>query len=244
MLNRAARIHVTTDRERVEVESLGLTAPVVVVPNGVDDFVFEAGTLARSSELEELRASKQLLLFLGRVDQKKGLDVLLPAMRFVRTPNVLLVVIGPRNEEHFREVRSRARELQIEDRIRFLDPLYGAQRFGAYSASEIFILPSKQENFGLSVAEAMACAVPVIVSPEVALADFVLQHGAGLAVPRDSEQLACSIDQLLDNPSLRREMGQNGRAAAQSAFRWSAIAARWKELYAELLVQHRHQHAR
>ena len=107
----------------------------------------------------------------------------------------------------------------------------GAERLSPFLDSDIFVLPSYNENFGIAVAEAMACGMAVIVSDQVDLCIAVHDAQAGLVVSCDTGELATGIAKLLDDPALRVRFGANGRRLVQEQFRWDRVAARLHHLY-------------
>jgi len=234
LLSQATLIHATSDRERDEVLGLGLGTRTIVLPNGVDEVAFEEPSLTPVQILDDIRKEARIVLFLGRVHPKKGFDVLLPAMLEVRTPGVVLVIVGPREDVHATEIRRQVELLGLSNRVRMLGAMYDSAKYDAYSCAEVFVLPSKQENFAITTAEAMARRLPVVLSHEVALSDLVLQHDAGLVVKRDATALANAIDDLLADAQMRRRMGEAGRRLAELHFRWSSIAEKWQSTYAAL----------
>lgn len=236
ILNGAALIHTTTDQERLEVGPLlASTANIEVVPNGVDDLAFDAVPTVLPEELRLLASHARIVLYFGRIHRKKGLDLLVEAIAKLTCTDVELLVVGPREPDYFREIQAQIRRLKLEPRIRFVDPLYGPERFSVYAAAQLFVLPSQQENFGITVAEAMACGTPVIVSPEVALATTVAEMRTGLVVSRNPNDLAQAIDRLLLDEPQRRSMGLAGRRAAQAIYRWTSIAEKWRQIYCSIL---------
>lgn len=239
-LNRAALIHATTSQEADEIQSLNLRAPRIVVPNGVDDLAFSPTPQALPPALEELTRGKNLLLYLGRVHPKKGLDVLIEALGRASLPDTVLLVVGPREPEYYQRICEQLKQLDLEQRVHFIDPMYGPERFALYASANLFILPSQQENFGIAVAEAMASGTAVIVSPEVALSSDVSAANAGAVVERDPAKLAEAITRLLKDPDLRKRMGNAGREHAQTSFRWTSIAEQWRKTYASTLSSVHH----
>lgn len=122
---------------------------------------------------EALRG-KRCLLFLGRVHVKKGPDLLLEALTLVlrelpevQTRDVRLVMAGPNDHAYGRQIQALTKKLGLEDRLTWTGMLTGDLKWGAFHAADAFILPSHQENFGISVAEALACGVPVLISNQV-----------------------------------------------------------------------------
>jgi glycosyltransferase involved in cell wall biosynthesis len=120
------------------------------------------------SSFPELR-NKRLLLFLGRIHEKKGCDLLIEAFAQVAAtaPDVHLVVAGPGDDALTRQLQARARSLGLASRISWPGMLSGDLKWGAFHACEVFCLPSHQENFGIAVVEAMACSRPVLISDKV-----------------------------------------------------------------------------
>ena len=166
-----------------------------VIPYGAsppegDPGLLREAFLAEHSELrhEDLLVSdsfglaKPFVLFLGRIHEKKGCDMLLEAFGGLagRDPELQLVFAGPDGDGLVERLRGRVLELG-EDRVHFLGMLEGQQKWGALSACEVFALPSHQENFGIAVAEALACGRPVLISDKVNIWEDVLADGAGLA---------------------------------------------------------------
>jgi glycosyltransferase involved in cell wall biosynthesis len=125
---------------------------------------------------------KRLLLFLSRLHPKKGCDNLIAAFAEVarRDPELRLVMAGPDQVGWQRDLVARARELGVGERIAWTGMLTGDAKWGAYRAAEAFVLPSHQENFGIVVAEALACGVPVLISDKVNIWREIAAAQAGL----------------------------------------------------------------
>lgn len=155
-------------RAREVVSPLGVAAPPVAT---ADEF------LARFPELR----GKRIVLFLGRLHPKKGCDLLIDAFAqsAPNEPSVVLVMAGPDQESWQRELESRARAGGFADRVLFTGMLEGSAKWSALRSADVFILPSHQENFALSVAEALACGVPVLISNRVNIWREIDEHGAG-----------------------------------------------------------------
>lgn len=125
------------------------------------------------------------LLFLGRIHPKKGCDLLIGAWKAIADmrPELDLVIAGPDQTGWIRELRTLAGQLDIDSRIHWPGMLTGAAKWGAFRGAEAFILPSHQENFGVAVAEALACGTPVLISDKVNIWREVEADGAGLVAP-------------------------------------------------------------
>ena len=149
--------------------------------------------LAKSAEVfksafPECRNTKNLI-FMGRLHPKKGCDLLIKAFAKIygQEPETRLIMVGPDSVGWRAELEELAIKLNIQQQITWTGLLNGELKIGAYASSEVFILPSHQENFGIVVAEAMACGLPVLLSDQVNIFDVILRENAGF-VEKDDEQ--------------------------------------------------------
>jgi glycosyltransferase involved in cell wall biosynthesis len=235
-LARAAGLHATSELEAVELARLGLPLPpVYVVANGVGAEPWEP---ARESELSPaVRAAlarRPLLLFLGRVSWKKGLDRLVAALADV--PGATLAIAGNDEEGYRARLDALAAQSGVADRVVHLGPVHGAGKAALLAGADALVLPSYSENFGNVVLEAMAAGLPVVVTPEVGLAAVVREHGAGVVTAGDPPHLAAALRELLAAPEARAAMGRRGAAAADRDFSWTSVAARMEEVYEHVLA--------
>jgi glycosyltransferase involved in cell wall biosynthesis len=227
-LDGAMALHCTSEAEAEDLRRLGLRPPKVVIPHGLRIEEFNAVFAARS---DSARAVPQILFF-GRIHPKKGFDLLLPALSTLASRYPFrLVVAGPGDESYIATLKAEAQRRGIADRVVWAGMFSGAERLTPFVDSDIFVLPSYNENFGIAVAEAMACGIPVIVSDQVDLCIAVHEAQAGLVVSCDTGELATAIAKLLDDPALRVCLGANGRRLVQEQFRWDRVAARLHHLY-------------
>ncbi len=224
-LHGAGAIHYTAEDERQRAAFLGLRAPSFVVPNGVD-----WGRYAQLPARGAFRTSQglgdaPLVLFLGRLHPKKGLDLLIPAFETIRrqVSGAQLAIVGPENDSFGQQVRAWVGERGLTDSVHFVGHLDGADVIQAYVDADVFVLPSYTENFGMTVVEAMACAVPVVISDQVNIHAEVAQSGAGLVTHCDVSEVAEAVLGLLADPERRAVMGSAGRAAAQMRYTWPSI---------------------
>jgi glycosyltransferase involved in cell wall biosynthesis len=231
--------HATSTAEGHELEGLGLDVPAAVIPLGVDPQAWSAPRNADALR-ERCRAAgdRPVLLFLSRLHPKKGLtDLLLPAMTRLRSGAFLAVVGGP--DEHApayaNEVRAAVERLGLSGRVALLGPAPPAERWALLDGAAAFVLPSRSENFGVVVAEAMARGVPVVVSDAVQSCEHVAAADAGPVVPLRVEALADALDALLAAPELRQGMGRRGQDYARRHFAWPAVAERIAAAYESCL---------
>jgi glycosyltransferase involved in cell wall biosynthesis len=229
-VEQAAAVHLTSQLEVTELERFGWRLPrLVIIPNAVDEPISANGNIA--SDVEAITSEQPLVLFLGRLSWKKGLDRLLHA--FAHTQSGILAVVGP-DENLAPKLVKLAAELRIADRVRILPrTVIGSEKERLFAAARLFVLPSYSENFGNTVLEAMRRGVPVVVTPEVGAAEIVRESGAGLVVEGEPEPLSSAIRLLITDLSLARSMGDAGRRYA-ARFTWDHIAMQMEDLYSSL----------
>jgi len=233
----AASVHVTSEIEAHDLARLAVaTQRVAMIPNGVD---MPPDALLQKKQDREGGRSKAMpvVLCLGRVSWKKGIDRLIRAM--AQVPQGRLVIAGGDDEGHVAELRAVAAECGMTHRVEFLGEIAWARKWELLEQAEVFALASHSENFGIAVLEAMSCGVPVIVTPEVGLAKVVAETGAGLVAGGRAEEFGMALSRLLSDPQLRRDMGRVGRSVAQERFGWASIARSMEDVYMQILPKTR-----
>ncbi len=235
-LVRAARVHVTADLEAADVRAFDLKlAPIFCVPNGVlwprKHLELAAGPFAD--------VASPYALFLSRIDQKKGLDRLLRAWKWVKK-DLMLLVAGNDESGYTRELEEIIRQEGIGDRVRFLGAVSDEHKWALYEKAEMFVLASYTENFGNVVAEAMAMGCPVVITPEIGIAKLVLETGAGLVSDGEPSILGKTITALHLNEPLRRKLGALGRRAAVERLSWEGVAEQMEGEYRRILLPAEH----
>ena len=241
-IRKASAILFTTAAERELAAPFTFGTPGVVVPLGMDLDEFrgmpEPGSFRR--RYPEI-GDKPIILFFGRVNFKKGLDILAKAFGAVarRRQDVHLVIAGPDNEGWGARVRTWLGEEGVLGRTTFTGMLLGPDKLAVLRDASMFVLPSYSENFGLAVIEAMAAGLPIIISDKVNIWREVESAGAGKVVPCEAGKLTEAILDLLDKPEMARQMGQKGQVLVRDEFQWPDIAVRLQETYAILIDRHR-----
>lgn len=231
-LEGAAAIHVTSAREAAEAAAFGFSLPMVrEIANGVT--IDDAAGQAVAPAIDAIVNGEPYVLFLGRINWKKGLDRLIGA--WSRVPAARLVIAG-NDEENYRAVLDgMAARFGVSERIAFTGSVHGADKAALLANARMLVLPSYSENFGNVVIEAMAAGCPVIVSRAVGLADAVQSSRAGLVVDGDPDTLSGAMSLLLNDAGMRREMGERGRAVTTERYTWQVVAAQMEDLYAAVL---------
>lgn len=239
MVRGAAGLVATSEQERRELVEEGISeAKVVVRRNGVEppDPLPEAGAFRRQWKIP---ADAPVVLFLGRLVSKKSPELLLEA--FARWQScsergraAILVLAGPDEGEGYPERLKRdAARLGIVDRVLFPGPLYEHAKWSAYRDAEVFVLPSLNENFGNTAAEAVSCGTPVLVTDQCGVAPLI-DGRAGLVVPHDRDALTAALTRLLNDPAQCETLRDGCREVARE-LSWGEPLAETEAFYADLV---------
>jgi glycosyltransferase involved in cell wall biosynthesis len=180
-------------------------------------------------------ANRIWVLFLSRLDRIKGLYLLLPAFAQLRTqhPDVALVLAGDGDPDFVTGLHRQAAALRIERDIIWTGFVTGEQKRAAFVDSDLFVLPSYSENFGVAVLDAMAFGLPVVVSDGVAIHDEISEAKAGLIIPCDETALFQALNSLVEDADLRLSLGRNGRSLSRK-FSLENAVTKLLELYAQV----------
>jgi glycosyltransferase involved in cell wall biosynthesis len=213
---------------------LGIGNKAVVSPNAVD--APEPSTRMASGRFRVRYphlSDRRIVLFLSRLDSKKGLDILLQAFARVRQqyPDSTLVVAGSGEVPFVSRVREQAARLGLASDVVWAGFLTGDDKWAALADADIFVLPSYSENFGVAVVEAMSCGAPVIISDQVAIHREITAAGAGFAVSCTAEAVAQALMTMLADDAVRKKMGTNGYHLTRTKFSSEASLKRLIDLY-------------
>jgi glycosyltransferase involved in cell wall biosynthesis len=146
----------------------------------------------------------------------------------------VLVIVGPDADGYGDEIRALAKQHGVVDRLLFTGMLRGRNRIEAFVDADLFALPSYQENFGISVVEALASGCPVLISDQVNIHREIAAGGVGGVVPTEVEPLARELGRWIGDESLRRAAGARGPAFVRERYDWNRIAEHWAAHYASL----------
>lgn len=230
-LEGAAAVHVTSGREADEARRFGFNLKDVrEIPNGVD--LDSPSMTTVSPAITDIIADGPFILFLGRINWKKGLDRLIAAL--AQAPGVRLVLAGNDEESYQPTLEALADTAGVRDRVVFAGSVAGSDKTALMMAARALVLPSYSENFGNVVLEAMAAGRPVIVTPEVGVANLVQESGAGMVVEGAPSSLGPALSSLAMDAVLGNEMGARGRYAAQR-YSWDSVAAQMESLYQSII---------
>ena len=241
-LQGAAALQATSALEAADLAPLHLKPPLWRIPLGVPLPTLDRAAARRSLERRHprLRSGEPRLLFLGRLHPKKQLEVLLEALALLSesTPRqpCWLLIAGRGEAGYERRLLALAARLGVEDRLIWLGDVRGEAKDELLQGCDWFVLPSAAENFAIAAAEALAAGTPVVLSPQVGLADRVAAAGAGVVCPASAAELAACLARHLSHGGGSPE-GARARALAERSLSWSAVAAQLAEAYRTLTPQ-------
>ena len=232
----ANAIIATAEQERDELLAGGVAGEKIHLRrNGVEvpASLPERGQFRRDLRIPE---AAKLILFLGRLSRKKSPDLLLKAFAELTDAGAglgpHLAFVGPDESGMKARLLQMARQLGLSSQVHFSPALGAAAKWSAYRDADIFVLPSQNENFGNTAAEAVAAGTPVIVTDQCGIAPL-LKDVAGLVVRHDEGELRCALRRLLDDAGLRGEL-RKGCAKALSNLGWEQPVEEMEALYAKL----------
>ncbi len=234
MLKKAAAMHYTSHMERDEAARFHLENIQSLIPIGLDLSPFDQlPSREVFSAVYPETATTRNLLFLSRIDVKKGLNLLILAFAqlVTRQPNLRLVICGDGDPSYVSQLKTLALQAGIADHITWTGHLSGEMRLAAFASSEIFSLPSHSENFGIALLEAMAAGVPCVSSKGVALASEAAEKEAVLVADHNPTAIANAINSLLNSDSDRRRLSTNARSLARQAYSLEAMGLALSQLY-------------
>lgn len=210
---------------------------IEIVPPGVDHAFFAPGNRRGARSALGVDPDGPLLLFVGRIQPLKGLDVAIQALAHLPRAARLVVVGGPSGEEgsaHEHHCHDLVRRLGLTDRVIFRPPQPHHLLSSYYRAADVCLVPSRSESFGLVALEANACGTPVVAAAVGGLLTLVDDERTGLLVDsRDPRAYADAVRRIIDNPAFAEALGEQAARKARG-FTWSTTAARLRRLYADL----------
>lgn len=222
----AACFHATSEAEYRDIRKQGYRQPVAVIPFGIDIPEF----------MPRHARERRKLLFLGRLHPVKGVELLLRAWGTVskRFPEWDLEIAGPGEVSYVRQLQEMAQSLHLQ-RVVFRGAVYGDEKRDCFHESDLFVLPTYTENFGIAVAEALAAGIPAITTHGAPWGGLT-QHDAGWWVDIGVDPLvACLEDALARSSSDLAEMGLRGRDWMAAEYSWPHVGQQMAETYRWIL---------
>lgn len=226
ILDNSSTIHATCQEERDAVRNMGIIkAPITIISNGVDFPPNDITEQDLTADIREILKRKRVVLFMSRLDPIKGLDILLDAWGNLNKyhQNFTLVIAGPDDCNYLKQLNQRVKKNNIENSVFFPGTVRGRQKWALYKYSDIFVLPTYSENFGLVVGEALACKTPVITTAETPWKN--LPENIGRIIKTNTKELENAlINMITKKPEQLHEMGTTGFKYVQEKYSWDNIS--------------------
>jgi len=228
-LKHARAIHVTSNYERRDLESLGLDS---------DSFVLGLGVNLSQPSTHSCRINKNVsFLYLSRIHQKKQIELLFQALSILKSnlheENWELSIAGSGEANYIKKLKKEAEVLGISEHLFWRGHVSGSAKQDLFKNSDWFVLTSASENFGISVVEAMAASIPVIITESVGISDKVLKYSAGYICQEKPEEIAEVLRKATERFKID-EMSKAARKLVEENYSWAYIGRSLSKLYSDL----------
>ena len=237
-LKSATCIHATAKQEIDAAMAMGLKGPFTIIPNGISLSEFKSlPPKNRAEDIWPVVKGHKVVLFMSRLDKKKGLDMLIPVWENIvkKHPDTILVIAGPDNLDYGKYVRWLVSQSACKENILFTGNVEGEYRLALYSIADVFVLPSYSENFGIVIAEALACEVPVITTKATPWHE-IEENDCGRWVAVDKNSIYDNLDDLLYKTNEERKaMGKRGKKLITQKYTWDIAAKKMITVYHAML---------
>ena len=234
----AAAIHFTSEQEAAVSHRFGTQTPGIVLPLGVTPLPLPAAKVDVRDRYAIPR-DRPIVLFMSRLDPKKGLDLLIPALEKLQAKGIdfhlMLCGANPQDRAYEQAIHQRIAASPLGDRTTVTGFVSGDLKTALLAAADLFVLPSYYENFGIAVAEAMLAGVPVVISDQVHIWQDIQHSESGWICACTEESLGEQLQAALQNPAERQRRGRQAQQFASAQYSWQAIAQRTLDTYQKLL---------
>lgn len=231
ILNDACKVFALTEVEKEQYLKMGVDErKIEIVPLGIN--LEEYDNLPSKGKFKSefnIKDDEKLIVFLGRIHEIKGLDLLVKSFNKIKCDNIKLAIIGG-DYGYLNSVKALIKDLKLEDRIIFPGVLIGEAKKEALVDCDIFVMPSRYESFTTSGLEAMACSKPLILTKNNHIHDWV-EGNVGITCEFDENELANRIEKLLNDTKLCDEFGKNGRQLIENKYNWTKVEKEIERIY-------------
>ena len=230
----AAAVHFTSQQECQIAERFNIKTKDIVIPLGVDFFDPQALPVNGF----DLPQNKPIILYMSRLDPKKGLDLLLPSLESLLAKGLdfhfVLAGGNPQDREYENRIKNQIERSILGKNTTITGFVTGEVKNNLLARADLFVLPSYYENFGIAVAEAMAAGIPVVISDQVDLHPAVAAAAAGWVTACQLEDLTNTLATAITHPEIRQQRGKNAKDLVLNQYSWSAIAEQLLTVYENL----------
>lgn len=196
---------------------------IEIIPNGVDTKLF---CINRNQKVSD---GIFRLITVSRLVKRKGIQNLLQAIKNLQDPSIQLLIVGSGNYEH--QLKNLSQELALNGQVKFFGFCHCNQLPRLYNQSDVFILPSLAESFGLVFLEAMACGLPIIGAHTGGIPDIVQDENGILVTPESISEIQAAILKMRDSQQLRTDMGNRNRQRVIKHYSWQRVAEEYQKIY-------------
>ena len=236
-LQGASAIQMLASTEATNVKKLGLKSPLVIIPNGIyqEDFQDLPSPEIFYQQFPETR-HKRSIIFLGRIDPKKGLDLLAIAFGTVHAqfPETHLILAGPDNIGFSPTVKGYFSEVNCLEAVTFTGMLTGSLKYAALAAADIYVAPSYSEGFSVSVLEGLTSGLPCIITTGCNFPEAGIEKAA-LVVDINAKKITDALLWCLVNPEEAKQIGDRARQFIFENYTWDKIANKMQKVYSNIL---------
>jgi len=235
ILHDASRVFALTEVEKEQYIKMGVAEDMIeIVPLGIN--LEEYNNLPKKGSFKskhDINVEDKIILFLGRIHEIKGLDLLVNAFDKIQIDNVKLAIVG--GDSGFKDTLDEMiNEKNLQDKVLFPGVLTGRDKIEALVDCDVFVMPSRYESFTTSGLEAMACGKPLILTRNNHIHTWV-KDNSGLICDFDEEDLSNCIETLLNNEELCREFGETGRKLIEDKYDWDKVSKQIESIYKSCL---------
>jgi len=244
ILHNASCVFALTEVEKEQYLKMGIDEDKIeIVPLGINLEEYEdLPSFGRFRSKFNIGESDKLILFVGRIHEIKGLDLLIDAfndlinqnsLENIDCPNIKLAIVGP-DDGYLTELEDKIKEYSLEENVIITGPLYNDEKQEALVDCDLFVMPSKYESFTTSGLEAMACSKPLVLTKNNHIHDWV-DGNVGLACEDNKDSLRESIEKILFDEELSLIFAKNGRKLIKEKYNWDIINNQILEIYNKIL---------
>ena len=239
ILHNAACVFALTEVEKEQYLKMGVDEDKIeIVPLGINLEEYEnLPDYGRFRSKFNISDDDNLILFVGRIHEIKGLDLLIDSFNDLiglnENKNIKLAIVGP-DDGYLTELEDKIRMYSLEDNVIVTGPLYKEEKQEALVDCDLFVMPSKYESFTTSGLEAMACSKPLLLTKNNHIHDWV-DENCGLACDDDKDSLRSAIEKLLFDEDLSKTYGENGKRLIKERYDWDIINKQILDIYEKLL---------
>ncbi|TAF07522.1 MAG: glycosyltransferase [Nostocales cyanobacterium] len=238
-LNHAAAIHCTSVGEMEDAIKFGVKPPKIVLPLGVNPPTLISNAKSKLRHQYNITTEVPIVLFLSRLHYKKRPELLIQTLGELakQQQKFHLLIAGSGEDNYIQSLENMAASVNIKNQTSFVGFVSGYDKDLLLQGSDLFVLPTYSENFGIALAEAMVSGLPIITTPGVQIAPEIAEAKAGIIVEGEIESLKYAIADLVNHPQIREEMGKNGRMLALESYSWQTVAKQLASAYQDILNQ-------